>query len=168
MDTTNKPWFALRTKSNREYMTAGSLLGRGYETFLPLERPAPGITHVPAAHRPLFPGYVFCRFDIENKLPVLQNPGVVHIVSIGKAPAPIQDEEILSLRIAIESRFRLEKCATFVPGNLVKLTEGPLKGAQGTVLGNSHDLLVVSITLLQRSVRVSVQREWLQSALPVQ
>ena len=41
----------------------------------------------------LFPGYLFCRFGLREKLRVLQSPGVRSIVGAGKQPAPVEEDE---------------------------------------------------------------------------
>jgi len=161
----DKRWFAVRTKSNREQVTAGALLSQGYETFLPTYTPRRSHAVDKVKPKPLFPGYLFCRFDLQHRLPILQNSGVVHIVSVGKVPAPLLDEEVESLKIVTESDAEIDRHPSFVAGQIVKLTQGPLMGAQGTIVRSGNGLLVVSITLLQRSVSVSVTEEWLESAV---
>jgi transcriptional antiterminator NusG len=161
----NKQWFAVRTRSNREWTTAGSLTGQGYETFLPLYEPETN-REGSVTQKPLFPGYVFCRFDVANRLPILQNSGVVHIVSIGRTPAPLEDEEVESLKIVVQSPSKVDPYPEFVPGRAVMVTEGPLRGATGTIVRNGADLLVVSITLLQRSVCITIPKHWADSAVP--
>lgn len=158
-----KQWFAIRTRSNREWTTAGSLTGQGYETFLPLYQP-PGVRGGKRLEKPLFPGYLFCRFDVKQRLPILQNSGVVHIVSIGNAPAPLQDEEVESLKIAAQAPASLNRYPEFIVGDMVTVTTGPLKGARGTILRDGGDLLVISITLLQRSVSITISKEWADTA----
>lgn len=163
----DKQWFALRTKSNREWITASSLGGQGYETFLPLYgRPVSRKSDKPTP-QPLFPGYVFCRFDVKQRLPIVQNSGVVHIVSAGRIPVPLLDDEIDSLKIVTQRPTDVDRYPSFVVGQMVKVTEGPLRGAMGTIIQDGTDLLVVSITLLQRSVSIAVAKEWVQSAVPV-
>jgi hypothetical protein len=50
-------WFAIRTKSNREYVVAEALAGKGYEVLFPRYS-------VRASAGPLFPGYLFCMSSI--------------------------------------------------------------------------------------------------------
>ena len=38
------------------------------------------------SERPLFPGYMFCRFDAKKRLPILMTTGVISVVSFGKEP----------------------------------------------------------------------------------
>jgi transcription antitermination factor NusG len=57
---------------------------------------------VKAVDLPLFPGYLFCRLDVNRRLPVLLTPGVKSIVGCGKLPAPVDPEQI-------EAVFRLAR-----------------------------------------------------------
>src|SRR5262245_29657707 len=98
------PWFAIRVRSNYERVTAIHLRERGYEEFAPSYRAerqwSDRKKHLDQF---LFPGYVFCRFDVENRLPVLTAPGVVSLVGFGKIPSPIPDHEIEHIRRMTES-----------------------------------------------------------------
>ena len=153
-------WFAVRVKSNQENVLASSLSRSGYEILLPKYSPA--ALRKGHALRPLFPGYVFCRFDINRRLPILMLPAVVYIVGIGKTPAPIEEEEIASLRVAAHSGLPMIPIE-YLPGERVRIEAGPLAGVTGIVAGRRNDRIVVSITLLQRSIAVNLPPEWLSS-----
>src|SRR5688572_21017420 len=74
-------WYAVKVRPQHEKLTCGAIHSKGYETFLPLGRfLRAGSERVRAKERPLFPGYIFCRFDTNRRLPILITPGVVHIV----------------------------------------------------------------------------------------
>jgi transcription termination/antitermination protein NusG len=150
-------WFAVRVKSNREKVVAVSLKGKGYETFFPTYSVSQTAR---TAERPLFPGYVFSRFQVDRRLPILILPGVVHIVGVGKTPIPIDDEEMAALRLAIDSHLPITP-VDYTTGEKVQVQAGPLTGATGTVSGKTGDRLIVSITLLQRSVAVELRPEWI-------
>src|SRR5467141_3515293 len=89
------PWFALQVRSRYENIVTAHLSGKGYEWFLPLYK---------CRHRwsdrfieidqPLFPGYVFCRLNPLDRLPILMTPGVFLVVGIGKTPVPIEESEM--------------------------------------------------------------------------
>src|SRR5579871_1276954 len=94
-DSIAQPWFAVRVRSNYEKVTETHLRERGYERFSPTYRvEAQWSDRKKEVDRVLFPGYVFCRLDPNNRLPVLSAPGVVGLVGYGKIPAPIPHEEI--------------------------------------------------------------------------
>jgi len=67
--------------------SVGSSKGKGYEWFLPLlqsrRRWSDRVKEVDA---PLFPGYLFCRFNPNDRLPILKTPGVTQIVGYNHVP----------------------------------------------------------------------------------
>jgi transcription antitermination factor NusG len=110
---------------------------------------------------PLFPRYVFCRFDLRNKLSVLTTPGVVSVLGIGNPPLPVPEAEITALRAIVQSHLPVQPWPFLKIGQCVQLECGPLAGLEGILLEfkNLHRL-VVSVTLLQRSVAVEIERWW--------
>src|SRR6266545_553222 len=92
-------WFAVRTSPCWELRTSTELFQRGFETYVPLchvKRKWSDRTKV--IDVPLFPGYLFTRFLMPDRIRVLQVPGVKQIVGIGETPAPISESEIDNLR----------------------------------------------------------------------
>jgi transcription antitermination factor NusG len=105
----------------------------------------------------VFPGYVFCRFDVLNRLPILKTPGVAHVVGIGRAPHPLDEQEVQSLRVLVGSELPVDPWPFVQVGQRIDIVGGPLAGASGLLLHvKGKDRLVVSISLLQRSVAVEV------------
>jgi transcriptional antiterminator RfaH len=156
-------WYALRCKSNREHVVAAAVQGKEYEVFLPSVEHRAGSAR--AARTPLFAGYVFARFDPHRRLPILTTPGVVHIVSSGGFPLPIDAEEIESLRIATGSSLVMARHEYVSAGQEVVVRRGPLSGARGIVVHTDHgQRLIVSISILQRSVAVELFSEWVEPA----
>jgi transcription antitermination factor NusG len=164
----NLHWYAIRVKSKREHVTADALRGKDYEVCLPMYRKlranASGAREVES---PLFAGYVFCRFDPRHRLPILTIPGVVHIVGLGKEPQPVDASEMASIFALVQTRVRMTPYPHPPVGRRVTLRLGPLRGVEGTILAHKDEhKLVVSISLLQRSVVVDVESRWLDRALP--
>jgi transcription antitermination factor NusG len=159
-------WFALRVKPNCEKVVAQSLLGKGYEGFLPVYRlKRRWSNRQKIVELPLFPGYLFCRFDVLRRMPILMTPGILHIVGVGSIPEPVSDEEIESLKTVVDSPLNLQPWPFLAAGDRVQIQGGPLRGARGVVLASdAKDKLVVSISLLQRSVAVEIERSWLEPA----
>src|ERR1700734_3286808 len=89
------PWFALQVRTRNEAGVAEQLSGRGYERFLPhykvRKRWSDRIKEVDS---PLFPGYLFCRFDPQDRLPILKTPGVMQIVGFKNGPVAVDESEI--------------------------------------------------------------------------
>jgi transcription antitermination factor NusG len=77
-------------------------------------------------HLPLFPGYLFCRLDMNRRLPVLITPGVMHIVGIGKAPHPVEENEIRALQAIVLLGLQTEPRSYLNIGEKVRIEVGPL------------------------------------------
>src|SRR2546426_1204971 len=102
-------WYGVRTKSKFEKVSADSLAYKGYQSYLPCYRQRRRWTdRVTEIESPLFPGYVFCRFDVLKRLPILTTPGVVSIIGIGKQPLAIPDEEIAAVETILKSELFAE------------------------------------------------------------
>ncbi len=153
-------WYAVRVKSNRERTTAAGLMGKGFDVFLPEYIRSRGRGRN-GERIVLFPGYVFGRFDARNRLPVLTLPGVIHIVCVGKTPAPVDATELESLQLLLQTGLPINPDEQYAIGERVKIDNGPLTGASGVIAGEENRRLLVSITLLQRSVSVALPREWI-------
>jgi transcription antitermination factor NusG len=156
------PWFALYVKPRHEKNVAVVLQGKGYDAFLPTYNHR--VKYNKIFELPLFPGYVFCRIELSNRLPVMTTPGVFSIVGNGLEPEPICEHEIEGVRRMLDSGFVPIPWPYVSPGQEVFLDSGPLRGVQGVVVDASNGKwLVVSVNLLRRSVAVKVQREFLSA-----
>ena len=109
---------------------------------------------------PLFSRYIFCKFDIQDRLPILVVPGVLSIVRIGKVPATIPESQISSLQRVIDSGMQCGPWPFVQAGQSICVARGPLAGLKGTVLEVKSRLrLILSLPLLQRSVAVEIDRD---------
>src|ERR1035437_3207123 len=90
----NRCWYAIRVQSRFESVVSMALRGKGYEEFLPVYRTRRRWSdRFKDVDLPLFPGYLFCRFDVTGRLlPILTTPGLVSIVGAGRTPVPVPDE----------------------------------------------------------------------------
>ena len=156
------PWYGLRTRSKHEHVAATVLRGKGYEPFLPSYSVRRRWTdRIKDTELPLFPGYVFCRMDVADRLAVLTSTGVVGIVGIGKTPEPINEREIAAIWAVMRSGLPAMPWPFIHPGDCVHVESGPLRGVQGCVLSfDDHQRLVVSVSLMQRSISVRLDPAW--------
>jgi transcription antitermination factor NusG len=166
-ESDDKPWHAIRVRSRFEYTTASILRDKGYEQFLPLYRSRRRWSdRVKEIDMPLFPGYIFCRFDTSSPIGVLTTPGVVHIVSAGKNPLPVDVHEITALQEICRSGLPLQPWPYLEAGRRVSIERGPLAGTEGVVIEmKGRYRLVVSISMLQRSVAAEIDRDWIRPLL---
>jgi transcriptional antiterminator NusG len=153
-------WFAVQVRPQAERMVASLLGHKGYQTLLPLfAKPAPRRGRQQEA--PLFPGYVFCLITDTAQGLIVTTPGVTRIVGIGNRPEPIPESEISSLIRVVASGLEVQRFDAFEVGDPVDIVHGPLRGCRGIVKRvDSRDHLIISISLLRRSVSVEINRAW--------
>jgi transcription termination/antitermination protein NusG len=166
METSEHPWYVLRVRAGREKSTASLLRHKGLLEFLPLYASCRRWSdRAKQVELPLFPGYVFCRFDAQNRLPILTTPGVVHVVGMGGTPQAVDETEVTALQRVVASGLLLQPWPFLKVGQRVIIQEGPLRHVDG-ILTDIKGLrnLVVSITLLQRSVAVCMDRAGVRPA----
>lgn len=156
------PWFALTLKHQHERAVAAHLASRGLETFLPLYRSRRIWTdRVKELEVPLFPGYIFCRFLFEERVPILNTPGVRSIVTFNRQATPVDPAEVEAIRMLVSSGRPLTPCDFLKVGQRIRIDKGPLTGLEG-ILQRFRDTwrIVVGVTLLQRSVSAEIDSSW--------
>src|SRR6266481_1043622 len=98
------PWYALRVRPNYEKPVAAALRGKGFQEFLPLvQSRRQWSDRVKIMDLPLFPGYLFCRLDLNKRLPLLTTPGFLYLVGKGKTPEPVEEQEIMAIQSVVRS-----------------------------------------------------------------
>jgi transcription antitermination factor NusG len=159
-------WFAISVKPRHEKAVAAALRTKRLEEFLPLyEVRRTWSDRYKTVEVPLLAGYTFCRIEPSDRERVLRTPGVRKIVGFGAAPVPVEEAEIEALQKVIAARLPASPCPYLRTGQAISIDQGPLSGLSGLLLetkGKSR--LVVSITLLQRSVSVEVDQAWIRPA----
>jgi transcription antitermination factor NusG len=158
-------WFAIQTKPSFEQTVSKALEMKGFAAFVPTYRePRAWSDRVKILDVPLFPGYVFWRKDGERTLPALTTPGVRSIVSFGRVPAAIPNEEIESVRRFISSDLDVKPWPFLRVGQTVRVEKGPLAGVDGILQEFKGSYrVVVSISLLQRSIAAEVDGSWVRA-----
>ena len=156
-------WFALQVKPRHEKVTSTILKNKGYREFLPVyQSRRVWSDRIAKIDTPLFPGYVFCHFDAgKRRTPIVATPGVIQIVSTAGKPTPIEEAEILAIERIILSGLAAEPWPYLKVGACVEIQHGSLAGVEGVLVEiKKRHRLVVSVKLLQRSVAVEIEREW--------
>jgi transcription antitermination factor NusG len=163
------PWFAIQVRIGRERTARLLLENVGYETFLP----TCGHKHrwqegVKERELPLLSGFLFCRMNPHDRLPVLRTEGVIQIVGTEKTAVPVEDEELAAIQQIIKSGLPAMPWPYLPLGNVAYLAKGPLQGLSGVLIKGKFGMkLIVSVTLLQRSVAVEIDRDWISAVQPL-
>jgi len=162
-------WYALQVRTRWESSTAALLSGKGYQTFLPTykvrKRWKGKVREVDAA---LFPGYVFSSFDAQKRLPVLITPGVISVVGQGRVPQPVDEREIEAIQKVVASGFRAEPWPYLEIGQKIRIEQDVLEGLEGILINfKGNQRIVVSVSLLRRSVALEIDRNCVKPIPPI-
>jgi transcription termination/antitermination protein NusG len=157
--TADPQWYAAYTSANHEQRVAKQLGVRLVEHFVPLyESLRRWKDRKVRLQRPLFPGYVFVRLALRERLRVLQVPGVVRLVGFNGMPCALPDSEIEALKSGLASGARVEPHLFQTVGRRVRVKAGPLEGLQGIVVRRKNRVrLIISLDLIQRAAAVEVE-----------
>jgi transcription antitermination factor NusG len=138
------------------------LEGQGYECFLPLYKSKRRWSdRVKEIEQPLFPGYLFCRFDLHNRGPLLMTPGVQQIVGVARTPMAVEEREIEAIRLALSSGLPNQPWPYMQVGERVRVNYGSLVNLEGILVNfKGSNRVVLSVTLLQRSVAMEIELAW--------
>ena len=151
-------WYALYTAPRHEKQVADRITQQGISCFLPLYR---SVRRWKDRRKELslvlFPGYVFVRMQLENRLRVLQLPGAVRLVSFNGQPAALPEQEIENLRSRLPDSGNVEPHPYLSAGRHVRVRSGPLQGLEGIIVRTKDRCrIVLSIHLIMRSLAVEV------------
>jgi transcription termination/antitermination protein NusG len=151
-------WHALWTRSRHEQLVCRELVTKQIESFLPtIPRWRSWKDRRKKVEWPLFPGYCFARFDDAERFRVLNCAGVVRVVSFGREPAVVPDQDIEGIRRLVESDLQYDPCPFIHEGAMVEVVHGPLAGLIGRLLRKgAHAHLVLSVESVNQSVSVQV------------
>ena len=151
-------WYAIQTRSRHEKVVRDQLAAKSITHLLPLWRKrSVWKDRIKYIDVPLFGGYLFSYFALQDRIPVLETVGVVRIVGINGRPMPIPDEQITAVRTMMQHRLPCSPYPYLVEGMRVRIKSGLLAGAEGILLAKKQrHRLVISVDLIQQSVAVDV------------
>lgn len=135
----NGRWYACYTRARHEKRVAAALQERGIECFLPVvPRESQWKDRRRTVEWPMFPSYVFGRFQLTLVDRILSVPGVVTLVRAAGRPIAIPDEEIANVRrfseaLTLEDA-EVEHIPYFAEGDAVEVLSGPFQGVRGVVI----------------------------------
>lgn len=154
-------WYAAYTCANHEKRVAEQLGVRKVEYFLPLYQSVrKWADRRKRLEVPLFPGYIFVRLPLQERLRVLEIPSVARLVGFNHLPTPLPDDEIEALRNGLTGQLRAVPHPYLKVGRRVRIIRGPLESCEGILLRNKGAFRVVlSVDLIMRSVAIEVGAE---------
>lgn len=164
ISTGSSYWTVAQLKPNHERVAAQQLSMQGVTSFLPIYQVTRKWSdRVKKLELPLFPGYLFCRYEQPLRRKILKTLGVTRLLGSGVEPEPVSDDEVTAIQRIVASGLPCRPLGDAHQGDRVRICDGPLRDLEGVVMrGNDQrNHLVVSVALLQRSVSVHVPAHWL-------
>jgi transcription termination/antitermination protein NusG len=151
-------WYAIQTRPRHEKVVRDQLAAKSITHLLPLWRKRSiWKDRVKLVEVPLFGGYLFGYFALQDRITVLESFGVARIVGINGKPVPIPDEQITMVRTIMEQRLPCNPHPYLVEGMRVRIKHGLLAGAEGILLAKKQRYrLVISVDIIQQAVAVDV------------
>ena len=151
-------WYAAYTSANHEKRVARQLEWRSVEHFLPVyESVRRWKDRRVRLQLPLFPGYVFVRLALRDRLRVLAVPGVARLVGFNGHPTPVPAVDIEAIRACLAGNRDVQPHPYVRCGQRVRVLSGPLAGFSGIVVRQKNRTrFVVSFDVLERSVAVEM------------
>jgi transcription antitermination factor NusG len=154
-------WYAVYTSPRHEKRVREHLEHRRVESFLPLFRSLRRWKNGCKAQveLPLFPGYLFVNIPRDERVRVLDVPGILSFVGPKSEPARLSDFEIETLRSGLHLQ-NFEPYRGLAIGRRVRIQAGPLQGLEGTLVRNAKGLrIVITVDLIQQSVAVELDAD---------
>lgn len=154
----NRNWYAIHTHPKQEDRAESNLKAWQVETFAPWRRgrqvrQSAATTYT---HLPLFPGYIFARFNVEKLIHKIRYTRGVHsIVSVGMHPAIVDDELITVMQARRNEDGYIQMSGELRPGDEVVIKEGAFKGFIGIFERQMKDS--DRVTLLLKAVTHKAQ-----------
>ena len=132
----SKEWFILKFKSNSHRLAAKNLNRQGFETFLPLQdTTSRGTSQFINTSKPLFPGYMFIKFDrADSKWHKINSTyGVSYLITFNSILKSIPTIFVDHLMKRYDTSGKLIPIRKLEKGDHVTILEGPFANFIATV-----------------------------------
>jgi transcriptional antiterminator NusG len=148
-------WFVVQVVPRLEKRVAFMLECKGYEQYLPLMTEEARDRAL--ERKPLFPGYVFCRFRPDSRGLVVKTPGVIRLLGHRRGPVPLEADEMRNIHKIVDSGIPVQSCELITLGSKVVIESGPLRGIHGILIQiKGARRIAVSVEMLCRSITVAL------------
>jgi len=160
-------WYAAYTNANHEKRVAQQLGLRHIEHILPLyESVRRWKDRRMKLQLPLFPGYIFVRLALRDRLQVLQAPGVARLVGFNGMPCALPEVDIHAIQNYMECGYQVEPHPYLQAGRRARVKSGPLQGLEGVILRRKNRTrFILSFDLIMLSVAVAIEETNLAPAI---
>jgi transcriptional antiterminator RfaH len=165
----SKEWYILQYKPNSHNQATKNLNRQGFKTFLPFHSTTSRkASRFIATSQPLFPGYMFIRFDItEPKWHKINNTyGVSRLITFNAVLKPIPTTFVNDLMKQYDLSSKLLHMEKLKKGDQVKVLKGPFANFIATVETYESDQRIwILMDLMGRKSKVQTSSDTLQSSI---
>lgn len=156
-------WYAVYTKPGQEKAFARDMMNRGAGYFLPLIKQRQADERRPRfSFIPLFTGYVFLRGNAGHRRAAFGTNRIVRMIGVKDRELFLRELNIV--HTAVTNR-KVGICdAGAVKGKKVRITDGPLKGMEGTVLQRKNKKeLVIQLDSIDQALRIAIDSDRIEA-----
>jgi transcription antitermination factor NusG len=160
--TAQRRWWVIHTRPRCEKKIDQWFAQQGWDHYLPT-RPKKRTyqSKVVTFQNPLFPGYTFGVFSLLERHSVYGSEYAASVLEAVDQERLIH--ELDQLRLALSHDQDLKECAYLKIGQRARVTLGKLRGLEGILQRRQgQSRMILSVEMLQRSVSVEVDPEWLE------
>lgn len=156
-------WYVIHTRVARERQASEEISGLGFEAYYP-EYPKRRIHNhqIETILRPLFPRYIFARFDSQIPGWAWIKNGSKNVYSIlmdmDRRPIPVGDDIITEIKTrSSASQDAVQAIPSYESGQAIKIKAGPFQGFEGLFSDNPHDRAKCLIEILLLGAKRKVE-----------
>lgn len=150
-------WYVAYTLPRHEKSVAERLIHQDVETYLPLHSSVRKWNRrYVEVELPLFPGYVFVKMVITDRVRVLAQPGVIRLIGFNGNAVAMPDGEVERLR-SLLAVWKAEPYPFLTVGKQIRIKSGPFANLEGRIIRRKGKMrLIVSLELIQRAILLEI------------
>jgi transcriptional antiterminator RfaH len=126
-------WFVVQSNPREEERALHYLREKGFDTYLPrMEVVSVRKLKNVKTEKPLFPGYLFCRFNKEDEIlaHVRWTRGVKKLLPESVNPIPVEDEVVKAIQ-SLQQKDGVIRKQPFHKNDQIRIARGPMKSILG-------------------------------------
>jgi len=162
----SKEWFILQFKPNSHHLATKNLIQQGFEVFLPLhDTTSRRTSRFMNTSKPLFPGYMFIRFDrAETEWHKIKNTyGVSRLITFNSILKSIPTTFVDSLMMRYDLSGKLLPIEKLKKGDHVTVLKGPFANFIATVEKYEADQRIwILMDLMGRKTKIATPSDALK------
>ena len=160
----DKKWFVLATKSRQEKKNAETLMNAGFTVYCPLQKvKRKWSDRIKIVEEPLFRGYIFIYIENNKRDEVFDVVSSIRYLFWLEKPAVVRTEEIEVIKKWLghfnHEQIQLEKLER---GSLVKLNSGPFMGQEALLVDYGQKKAVIRLKSVDLQLTVNLKENDIQ------